>query len=107
MPLPETEENHERTFECLIDIRLDDEDFIFKALLGIFPGLQWHRSDSSWDKIRVWGTSPAVSMGVSRPESPGPFRLWIRLRTPEPDDESATVKEMREKVLVALNATAL
>jgi hypothetical protein len=40
MPLPETEENHERTFECLIDIRLDDEDFIFKALLGIFPGLQ-------------------------------------------------------------------
>lgn len=67
------------------------------------PSLQWGEGDSSWDKVRVWGQSPAATVRVYRYESPGPFRLTIRL-APEAADVEEEYRAIRDKVLLALDA---
>jgi hypothetical protein len=96
-------ETNDREFECLICTCLDDESVIMTRLQEALPSFHWGEGDSTWDKVRVWGHSPAATVKVYRYESPGPFKLTIRL-APEAADVDEEYRSIRDKVLVALEA---
>ncbi len=95
----------EQEFRCRICIPIDDEHDIFTRLQKALPALRWSEGDSSWDKIRVWGETTDVMVRVYRYESPGPFDLTIRIRTPEGDGAESEYHALRDKVLGALDAS--
>jgi hypothetical protein len=107
MPLNEPPEMQEREFRCRICIPLDDEHDIFNRLRTALPALHWGEGDSSWDKIRVWGETTDVLVRVYRYESPGSFDLMIRIRPPGGTDAEREYHSLRERVLVALNASGV
>jgi hypothetical protein len=92
-----------KEFECRICFEAS-ESAIRSKLEKALPSLQWEEGDSSWDKIRVWGTSPDTFISVFRYEGPGPFKLRIRVPTLEGIDTEQTYIALREKVLTAINA---
>jgi hypothetical protein len=94
----------DREFECQICTSQEDEYAILTRLQKALPSLQWGEGDSSWDKIRVCGRNPVAMVSVYRYESPGPFRLTIRLRAPEAADVEEEYRAIRDKVLLALDA---
>ena len=94
----------DREFECQICTSLDDESAIMHRLQEALPSLQWGEGDSSWDKVRVAGHSAVATASVYRYESPGPFKLTIRLRVTEGVDIEEEYRALREKVLLALDA---
>jgi len=96
-------ETKDREFDCLICTSHDDESVIMTRLQEALPSLQWGEGDSSWDKVRVWGHSPAATVKVYRYESPGPFKLTISL-APKAADVEEEYRAVRDKVLVALDA---
>ncbi len=95
----------EQEFRCRLCIPLDDEHGIFTRLRTALPALRWGQGDSSWDKIRVWGETTDVMVRVYRYESPGPFDLTIRIPTEGGADAEREYHALRDKVLVALNAS--
>jgi len=97
-------ETKEREFECRICIPHEDESAIRTSLQQALPSLRWEEGDSSWDKVRVWGESPDERISVYRYESPGPFRLLIRLQTRHEADVEEEYRAVLDKVLVALDA---
>ena len=90
---------------CRICIPLDDEDDILHRLQNALPAFRWREGDSSWDKIRVWGETSDAAVRVYRYESPGPFDLTIRIRTPGAAGARNEYHALRDKVLVALAAS--
>lgn len=95
----------EQEFRCRLCIPLEDEDDIFTRLRTALPVLRWSEGDSSWDKIRVWGETTDVMVRVYRYESPGPFDLTICIQTPAGAGAEKEYHALRDKVLVALNAS--
>jgi hypothetical protein len=104
-PIKPTGEMKEQEFRCRLCIPLDDEHGIFTRLRTALPALRWGEGDSSWDKIRVWGEAADVMVRVYRYESPGPFDLTIRIGTPGGVGAEREYHALRDKVLVALNAS--
>lgn len=84
---------------------MSSESSIRDALRKTLPALHWEESDSSWDKIRVWGTSADVVVKLYRYESPGPLDLTIVLKGREGGDAERSWLELRDQVLQALDAT--
>jgi HEAT repeat protein len=96
----------EREFQCAICMN-SGESAIRAALQKAFPSLQWNEGDSSWDKVRVWGTNEEGMIAlirVYRYEEPGPFKLTIRLRIPVRIDADEAYRDLREQILQALGA---
>src|SRR5262249_23814721 len=94
----------EPSFECLIDIPLDEESHIYYTLVEKLPSMQWEEGDSSWDKVRVWATGGRTRIRIFRYEGPGPFRLTITFQQPEPNVDQAYLA-LRDRLLEALDAT--
>jgi hypothetical protein len=97
----------ENKFLCLIDLYSPSESGIRMALERTLPSLRWEEGDSSWDKIRVWGTGPGIMIRVYRYEEPGPFDLTITIKGPQNEETRETYLALRDKVLQALGGRLL
>ena len=80
----------------------DDESYIQRLLSKALPAFEWEEGDSSWDKVRVWGASGDVRVWIYRYESPGPFRLTVRL--PASVGTEQKYRELRDQLLASLGA---
>jgi len=104
--MAEQRDTMERAFQCAICMN-SSESVIRARLEETFPSLQWNEGDSSWDKVRVWGTSEeglVAWIRVYRYEEPGPFQLTVQLRASSCSNVEEAYHDLREQILQALGA---
>ncbi len=94
--------NEER---CSILLEIASESALRAHLARAMPDLSWEESDSSWDKVRVTGTSANAWVQIYRYEEPGPFTLTIRVHLDGAGAAAAAVETLRARVLAATVGT--
>ena len=94
-------------FVSIIDVPEVMVPAMERRLREAFPELKWEDQAENWGKVHIEGTGcetpKPVTISVARKESPGPFRLWIKVSARNEPEAMKFHREIVERFTPALS----